>query len=526
MNKQASFLSRAHNPDVLSCIADLSNDEVFTPPVLVNQMLDDLEAAWADSNDGEVIWSDPSVTFLDPCTKSGVFLREIVQRLVASQEDQETDLSERVDRILRTQVFGIGVTSLTALLARRSVYCSKFADGPHSVFSSAPSPEGNIWFGRTEHAWKQGRCSFCGASEKAYSRAEELETYAYEFIHSDSVEDRMREMFGGVVHFDVVIGNPPYQLGSDGGTRDVPIYHHFVEQAKRLNPRFISMVIPARWMASGLGLSEFRETMLSDQCLRTLVDYPKSSDVFPSVEVKGGVCYFIRDANYLGDCSVRTVRNGEESLPVDRDLGEFDVFVRDARSAEILRKVSAHEEPSVTNILSADKEFGWTSNFDGFHAAQSEGDVPVYYVRSGQRKIGFISREEVLKSPELVDRWKVMIPKAGSDGGQKLPDIVLGKPLIAPSPSTCTQTFLFFYLDTMDEAKSLQSYLATRLFRFLVSLRKITQDATKSTYAWVPMQAWDRLWTDEALFKKYGITEDEAAHIEAMVKPMELADGN
>lgn len=525
MNTREGFLTRAHNPDVLSCIANLSNDEVFTPPSLVNQMLDDLEAAWANSHDGDLIWANPSVTFLDPCTKSGVFLREIVQRLVAGQEDQESELSERVDRILRTQVFGIGVTSLTALLARRSVYCSKFADGPHSVFPSALSPQGNIWFDRTEHSWKQGRCSFCGASEKAYSRDEDLETYAYEFIHSDSVVKRMHEIFGGTMNFDVVIGNPPYQLGSDGGTRDVPIYQHFVEQAKRLNPRFISMVIPARWMTSGLGLSEFRETMLSDQCLRTLVDYPKSSDVFPSVEVKGGVCYFLRDANYLGDCSVRTVRNGEESLPVDRDLGEFDVFVRDARAVGILRKVLAHEESSVTNILSADKEFGWTSNFDGFHAAQSEGDVPVYYVRRGQRKIGFISREEVLKSPQLVDRWKVMIPKAGSDGGQKLPDIVLGKPLIAPSPSTCTQTFLFFYLDTMDEAKSLQSYLATRLFRFLVSLRKITQDATKSTYAWVPIQTWDRTWSDEELFTKYGLSEGEVEYISSVIKPMELGDG-
>lgn len=525
MNTQATFVSRAHNPDVLSCIANLSTDEVFTPPSLVNQMLDDLEIAWADSNGGELIWSQPSVTFLDPCAKSGVFLREIVQRLVAGQEDQEDELSARVDRILRTQVFGIGVTQLTALLARRSVYCSKVADGPHSVFFSASQPEGNIWFERTEHVWKQGRCSFCGASEKAYSRSEELETYAYEFIHTDSVMNRMQEIFGGTVNFDVVIGNPPYQLGSDGGTRDVPIYQHFVEQAKQLNPRFVSMVIPARWMASGLGLSEFRETMLSDRCLRTLVDYPKSSDVFPSVEVKGGICYFLRDANHDGACAVKTVRNNEMSDPVDRDLNEFDVFVRDARAAEILRKVLAHEEPPITSILSADKEFGWTSNFDGFHAAKGEGDVPVHYVRSGQRKVGFISRDEVQKSSHLIDRWKVMVPSAGSDGGQKLPDIVLGRPFVAASPSTCTQTFLFFSLETEKEAESVKSYLATRFCRFLISLRKITQHATRATYSWVPQQDWDRTWLDEALFHKYGITEQEAEYIEAMIKPMELPDG-
>jgi len=525
MNAQASFMSRAHNPDVLSCIANLSNDEVFTPPSLVNQMLDDLEHAWSESNDGELIWSNASVTFLEPCTKSGVFLREIVRRLVVGQEDQENDLSERVDRILLTQIFGIGVTSLTALLARRSVYCSKFADGPHSVFPSAQSPQGNVWFERTEHSWKHGRCSFCGASEKAYSRDGELETYAYEFIHSDSVADRMHEIFGGTVNFDVVIGNPPYQLGSDGGTRDVPIYQYFVEQAKQLNPRFISMVIPARWMASGLGLSEFRQTMLSDKCLRKLVDYPKSSDVFPSVEVKGGICYFLRDTNHQGSCSVTTVRNGEESSPVERDLGEFDVFVRDARAAEILRKVLAHEEPSITAVLSADKEFGWTSNFDGFHVAQNDGDVPVYYVRSGQRRVGYISRDEVLKSTELIDRWKVMVPSAGSDGGQKLPDIVLGKPFVAPSPSTCTQTFLFFCVDSQGEAESLRSYLATTFCRFLVSLRKITQHATRATYTWVPQQTWDRTWSDKELFTKYGLSEGEAEYISTVIKPMELGDG-
>ena len=323
------------------------------------------------------------------------------------------------------------------------------------------------------------------------------------------------------MRFDVIIGNPPYQLGSDGGTRDVPIYQKFVEQAKTLEPRFLSMVIPARWMASGLGLTEFRQTMLADNRLKFLTDYPVSKEVFPSVEVKGGICYFLWERDYEGETEVTSIRDGRVSGPFPRDLSEFDVLVRDNQAAIILRKILSHKEKSITSILSVDKEFGWTSNFEGFHNKQEKNDVPLHYGRQGKRLVGYISRSEINKSAQLVDKWKVMIPQAGSDGGQRLPDIVLGRPFIASSPSVCTQTYLFFSLDSESEAKSVESYLRTRLFRFFVSLRKITQHATRSTYTWVPMQEWDREWTDKDLYKKYKIEPDEILFIESMVKAME-----
>ncbi|TYO84181.1 site-specific DNA-methyltransferase (adenine-specific), partial [Oceanicella actignis] len=253
---QATFALRGRNPDVLSCIANLSNDEVFTPPEFANRMLDTLAEAWAADNGGANLWADSSVRFLDPCTKSGVFLREITRRLVKGLESQIPDLQERVDHILTKQVFGIGITRLTAMLARRSVYCSKHATGPHSIAKGFGSDDGDIWFERTEHTWVNGRCKFCGASQSTYDRGEGMETHAYAFIHTDDIKARMAELFGGDVQFDVIIGNPPYQLASDGGTRDVPIYHKFVEQAKALQPRYLTMVIPSRWMAGGLGLSE------------------------------------------------------------------------------------------------------------------------------------------------------------------------------------------------------------------------------------------------------------------------------
>ncbi|MBS0357051.1 MAG: Eco57I restriction-modification methylase domain-containing protein [Proteobacteria bacterium] len=521
MNGQASFTLRARNPDVLTCIANLSNDEVFTPPEFANRMLDSLTEAWAARHKGANIWANKKVRFLDPCTKSGVFLREITSRLTEGLARKIPNLEERVNHILTKQVFGIGITNLTSLLARRSVYCSKHADGQHSVARGFDNDAGNIWFDRTEHTWANGKCTFCGASQATYDRGEGLETHAYAFIHTDDIKTRVTELFGEDMRFDVIIGNPPYQLGSDGGTRDVPIYQHFVEQAKKLEPHFLTMVIPSRWMASGLGLGEFRQTMLGDRRMRELVDYPVANDVFPGVEVKAGVCYFLWDTAHNGDCNVTTHRGGDVVGPIARNLGEYDIFVRDGRAMSILRKVLKHKEPSINTILARDKEFGWTSNFDGFHEKKHAGDLPLYYIRTMKRSIGYIGRKEVTKSAHLIDTWKVLVPKA-YNGGDSIPHQILGKPLIAPSPSVCTQSFLFFSVASEEEAKSLQSYYTTRFFRFLVSLRKITQDATHSAYTWVPIQAWDRAWTDDALNEQYGITEQEQTYIESQVRAMKL----
>lgn len=546
MADQVAFALANRNPDVLNCIANLSNDEVFTPPEIANKMLDLVAAAWAADNAGADIWADSSVRFLDPFTKSGVFLREITKRLIKGLEHEMPDLRMRVDHILTQQVFGIAITELTSLLARRSLYCSKWANGKHSVATSFSNTAGNVWFERQEHAWVgatefietadrngkpvrkgvNGKCQYCGAAQKALDRGDDLETHAYAFIHTNDIKARIAELFGADMQFDVIIGNPPYQLQSDGGTRDIPIYQHFVEQAKRLEPRYLSMIIPSRWMASGLGLNEFRKSMLADTHIRNLVDYLNAAEIFPSVGINGGACYFLWDASYEGQCEVTTVRNGEYIGPVTRSLNEFDVLVRDARALSILRKVLSKNEPSVNTILAVDKEFGWTSNFDGFHDVEKPGDVPVYYIRSMKRNKGFIARDEVTKSADLIDTWKLLVPQVGSGREREKSgvDLVLGPPLAVPSPSTCTQSFLFFYVDSADEVQSVKSYYATKFFRFLVSLRKITQHATHSTYTWVPLQSWDRAWTDADLYSKYGLNEEEISFIESIIRPMELSD--
>ena len=324
------------------------------------------------------------------------------------------------------------------------------------------------------------------------------------------------------MNFDVIVGNPPYQLKSDGGTRYIPIYNHFVNYAKELSPEYVAMIIPSRWMTGGLGLKKFRSEMLSDQRIKNLVDHHVSDQVFPDVNIMGGVCYFLWDRGYSGSCSVTHSSFGNSKpKPVERVLNEYDVFVRDYQSLSILKKVIESKQfRPMSEIMSVDKEFGWTSNFSDFHDKERKNDVPLYYNRNGKRSVGFINRKKISKSLDLIDKWKVMVPKARGHSGAGAQQVI-GSPFTVASPSVCTQTYLFFYVENKDLAESILTYTKTRFFRYLVSLRKKTQDATRSTYNWVPQQDWSTLYTDEYLYRKYNLREKEIEHIEANVLPME-----
>lgn len=525
MNEQAGFTLRGRNPDVLTCIANLSNDEVFTPPEFANRMLDTLADTWAARRGGANIWQDSTVTFLDPFTKSGVFLREITTRLIAGLADEIPDLQERVDHILTRQVFGIGITTLTTLLARRSLYCSKHANGEHSVASSFTTEAGNIWFDRVEHTWDGGKCSFCGAPRALFDRDKRLENHAYAFIHTNNIKARVGELFGAKMQFDVIIGNPPYQMtGGAGGSSDSSIYHLFVQQAFNLEPRFVSMVVPSRWMAGGRGLDEFRAEMLKSGHIRGLTDFPDSGAAFPGVQIKGGICYFLWDRDHTGPCDVTRIADGVEHVQKNRALGEFDVFIRDERALGILRKVIAKGEPSVLDLISGDTPFGIATNFDGWTERASATKIPLHLINRSKRTIGYMDRGVVRKNVEALDVWKVLVPKAYG-AGESFPHQILGKEIVASPPSACTQTYLVVSpFQSEEAARSFASYYRTRLFRFLVSVRKITQDALRSTYSWVPKQSWDRNWTDEVLYKKYNIANDEIAFIESMIRPMGAND--
>ena len=537
MTDQASFTLRARNPDVLTCIANLSNDEVFTPPEFANRMLDTLAEAWAESHGGNSIWADKTVTFLDPCTKSGVFLREITTRLIKGLEQEIPDLQNRVDHILTRQVFGIGTTQLTSLLARRSVYCSKHATGNHSIGKSFTSDDGNIWFKRLKHTWDGDQCKYCGASKSTFNRAAGLETHAYTFIHTDNIKNRLAEIFGDNMQFDVIIGNPPYQLkdgDGGGGTSAVPIYQLFVEKAKELSPRYLSMVIPSRWFTGGKGLDQFRDSMLRDDRIRSIDDYLGASDVFPGVGLKGGVCYFLWDRDNRGTCNVTTRYKDWQESTATRKLLEVgaDVFIRFNEGVTILKKVMAKEsdgnslalpdQKRFDLLVSARKPFGLASTFKG-KTSKTRGDLEVFQ-KGGK---GYVAREQIANGKDLIDSWKLFVGFAAPGTGNKdtYPHKVISTPFIGAPGTISTETYLAIGpFATEREADNAHSYISCRLTRFLIQLHKASQNTTRKVYAFVPIQDWTKKWTDEKLYAKYGITSTEAAFIEKIVRPMDLTN--
>lgn len=535
MTEQATFALKGRNPDVLSCIANLSNDEVFTPPEFANRMLDTLEDAWAADNDGASIWSNRNVTFLDPCAKSGVFLREITKRLIDGLEEEIPDLQERVDHILTKQVFGIGITKLTALLARRSLYCSKHATGEHSVVSSFDDDAGNVWFERTEHTWAGGKCKYCGVAKDTFERGDDMETHAYALIHTDDAKALLSEKFGDNMQFDVVIGNPPYQLDDGGhGKSAAPIYQKFVEQAKLLEPRFLTMVIPSRWFSGGRGLDGFRESMLNDDRLRSIDDFLSAADVFPGVGLKGGVSYFLWDRDNHGPCQVTTRFKDWPVSVATRPLLEkgADIFIRFNEGLSILRKVVDLEvaegapvnlppEKRFDSLVSSLRPFGFRTYFKGMKQRASSSDL-VIYQNGGS---GYVARNRVDTNQHLIDKWKIFVGRAAPGTGNRdtYPHRIISTPFLGGPGSICSETYLCIGpFETKQEAESALSYLSCRFTRFMMLLHKASQDTTRKVYTFVPKQEWSIKWTDEDLYRKYGVSDDEIAFIEGIVRPMDV----
>ena len=502
-----SLFNKVYNPDVLSCLANLSNDEVFTPPEIVNQMLDLLP---------QELFKNPDTTFLDPACKTGVFLREIAKRLIKGLEPQFPDLQERIDHIFHRQLFGIAITELTSLLSRRGLYCSKYPNSEFSV-SRFDTAEGNIRYKRIPHTWKDGRCIYCGASQKEYDRAADLETHAYEFIHTLTPE----KLFD--MKFDVIIGNPPYQL-SDGGAQASArsIYHLFVMQAIKLQPRYLSMIIPARWYTNGKGkgIDEFRDLMLHCNQISNLVDYINSADCFPGVTIAGGVCYFLWERDYKGKCKV-TNTTSKTGLTASRYLGDYDIFVRNNIAVNIIGKLHLTNDSTFNKQVKSYSYFSIRSYERGVANKASQDDV-VLLSSNGK---GFYQRQKISDRDNIIDKYKVIITYAMSGGNKPTGDgnyqVISSLQILKPN-EVCTETYLILGVyDREEYAENLMSYVSTKFFRFLLLQALTSIHITKDSFCFVPMQDFSKPLTDEFLYDKYKLSDDEIAFIESMIRDKE-----
>ncbi len=496
-------LSKNYNPDILTCISNLSSDEVFTPPEIAKLMLDNLP---------KEIWEDENTKFLDPVSKTGVFLREITSRLIDGLERKIPNLEKRINHILKNQVYGLSITELTSLISRRTLYCSKYANSEFSI-SKFNDVEGNIKFINSKHNWSQKNvCEYCGVNKELYDRNKKLENYAYSFIHEQNLDNIFK------MKFDVIIGNPPYQM-SDGGSGGsaIPIYHKFIITAKKLNPRFLTMIVPSRWFAGGRGLDNFRDEMLNDKRISKIFDFPNSSDCFPGVEIKGGVCYFLWERDYSGQCEITNINKNKKNV-LKRPLVEknLNFFIRYNQSISIIRKILKNDEKKIDSLISPMKPFGFRTFFKG-SKNKKKNSVKIFH-NGGE---GYVANNEIKINKEIINKHKVFITR-GYGAGESFPHQILNKPFYGEPGSVCTETYVFIGpFKSKKVCENVISYIKTKFFRFLVLMIKNTQDAPRSVYRLVPIQDFNEKMSDEYLYKKYQLTDSEIKFIDEMIRPME-----
>lgn len=519
------------NFDILETITNVGNDEVFTPRKTCEMILDSLP---------EEVWHNPNYKWLNPATKNGIFEREIALRLDEGLKDIIPDIEKRRKHILQNMIFSIGQTRFTSNVARRTVYyCSQAnrkcdglkANDGHFVNGYAigngtwfNDEEGNIKTPNIAHTFKNGKCIFCGISENSkYNDKNQLETYAYEFIHFDNenilkhLQDRF---FGGNrnMKFDVIIGNPPYQLNDGGGTGSsaTPIYNKFVEQAILLNPSYISMIIPSKWFSGGKGLDDFRFKMLNDKHIKKLVDFENFKDVFPYVDLAGGACYFLWNKKYSGDCFV-TNKNSNETKTKIRKLNEFDFFIRSNEAVDIVKKINLNSNKHISDFISPRLPFGISTTYKPLNSG-----VPCYFTQ----KIGlkYVDKKDIIDDYNLIDKYKLLIPKApiaGQTDFSKPVMIYYEKNIILAKPNEiCSESWLVAFASSdLKEVEGFKKYLLTKTFRFLLLQTLVSQNTSRKNFCFIPaFETYNFDINDDYLMEKWKLNNDEKNLINSKIR--------
>ena len=541
------------NFDILETITNVGNDEVFTPRKICDEMLDALP---------EEVWHNPNYKWLNPCSKNGIFEREIAIRLDKGLKDIIPETEKRRKHVLQNMIFSIGLTKFTSHVARRTLYycndASRKCDGlkaddghyinGYSIGNGSwfNTSDGNILTPRSDHKFgKDNRCIYCGIrSDSKYVDPNQREQYAYEFIHNNKnflLEQHLqKKFFNGDknMKFDIIIGNPPYQLsfGIQGtnSANSLSIYNNFISNAISLNPKYVSMITPSRWMtktAQGIP-EEWVDKMIKDNRFVSIDDYQYGGDVFSTVEIKGGVSFFLWDRDYNGKCTYtyHYTNNKEKITRIDYlDSKNAGVVIRDPKSFAIIDRISKvegfyyeKEDENFSGLVSPKHFFDngglLTSNWKDYKLEQSKEYNIKYYVsqQSNGVPFGWISEKQLPTNKHTLQLHKVFIPAAGGSGTDKK---ILGTPFYGEPMSVCSQTYLVIGYDpkhNLDEnkCKNIIKYIQTRFFRYLVSVKKKTQNGPRGVYQFVPLQDFSKPWTDKELYAKYKLSDEEIRVIE------------
>ncbi|MBN2835402.1 MAG: Eco57I restriction-modification methylase domain-containing protein [Candidatus Delongbacteria bacterium] len=533
------------NFDILETINNVGNDEVFTPVSICQQILDVLP---------QEVWSNPNYKWLNPCDKNGVFLREIALRLDSGLVQWESNEEKRRKHILQNMIYSIGLTKFTSQVSRRTVYyCSqanrKFdgqvdQDG-HSINGYAigngewfDTDQGNVLTPVTEHTFKKGKCIYCGTAEKdkngqpgRYSDPKQLEHYAYEFIHIEDIQTHLQKRFfgGKKVKFDIIIGNPPYQLtDGGGGSSSKPIYNLFVNQAISLKPKYMSMIIPSRWFSGGKGLDDFRAKMISDKHIRVLHDYLLAQTCFPSVSIEGGVCYFLWDRDNEGKCKIVSHDQEGNTKVSERYLSDnTDILIRDEKSLHILMKVQEKMQASFSSIVSPRNPYGISKidESEFVDKKNSNTEISIFGRFENSREVRYLKPGfTIKKGKKLVNVWKVFISKADGAAGQignPIPARIIGKAEVGAPNVICSETFLVVGpFETENQAINVSKYMSTKFFRFMVGIRK-NKNMTQDTYKYAPLLTSNQIWTDIELYNKFDLDQEDIEYIEKYIKELD-----